>query len=53
MKRGDVLSDVALASMDLAVVYLRQGRTDEIKRLAVEMLTIFRSLHIHREAIAS
>jgi tetratricopeptide (TPR) repeat protein len=45
--------EVALASLDLAVVYLRQGRTAEIKRLAVEMLTIFRSLHIHREAIAA
>jgi tetratricopeptide (TPR) repeat protein len=45
--------EVALVSMDLAMVYIRLGRTAEIKRLAVEMLTIFRSLHIQREMIAA
>ena len=45
--------DVALVSLDLAAVYARQGRAAETKRLAEEMLPIFRSREIHREAIAA
>jgi tetratricopeptide (TPR) repeat protein len=45
--------DVALVSLDLATVYLRQGRPAEVGRLAQEMLVTFRTLGIRREAIAA
>ncbi|HZF09081.1 MAG TPA: hypothetical protein VFE33_09850 [Thermoanaerobaculia bacterium] len=45
--------DVALVSLDLAAVYLRQGRPAEVGRLADEMLVTFRALGIRREAIAA
>jgi tetratricopeptide (TPR) repeat protein len=45
--------DVALVSLDLAAVYLRQGRPAEVGRLAEEMLVTFRVLGIRREAIAA
>ena len=45
--------DAAIVSMDLALLYLRQGRTAELKTLAKEMLPIFRSQDVHREALAA
>ena len=45
--------DAALISLDLAILYARQGRTADLKRLAQEMLPIFSSLQIHREALAA
>ncbi|MGB5392159.1 MAG: zf-HC2 domain-containing protein [Thermoanaerobaculia bacterium] len=45
--------DVALVSLDLALVYLRQDRVAELKALAAEMLTIFRSLRVHQETLAA
>jgi tetratricopeptide (TPR) repeat protein len=45
--------DVALVTLDLAAVYLRQGRPSEVGRLATEMLHTFRALGIRREAIAA
>ncbi len=45
--------DAALISLDLALLYLRQGRTAETRRLAEEMLPIFQSRDIHREALAA
>lgn len=45
--------DAALVSMELAVLYSNQGRTDELKSLAREMVPIFASRHIHREALAA
>ncbi|HEY0554345.1 MAG TPA: hypothetical protein VGG20_08755 [Thermoanaerobaculia bacterium] len=45
--------DAALLSLDLATIYARQGRGPEMRRLAEEMLPIFRSRDIHREAIAA
>lgn len=45
--------NAALASLDLAKVYLQQGRTAETKRLAAEMHPIFASLEVQREAIAA
>jgi tetratricopeptide (TPR) repeat protein len=45
--------EVALASLDLAIVYHHQRRTTEMKQLAAEMLAIFCSLRIQREAIAA
>lgn len=45
--------DAALVSLYLAGVYIRQGKTAEVKRLAEEMLPVFRSRDIHREALAA
>lgn len=45
--------DAALVSLDLAVLYLGQNRTAEVKQLAAEMLPIFQSRDIHREALAA
>jgi tetratricopeptide (TPR) repeat protein len=45
--------DTALVSLELALLYAEQGRTEDLKRLAVEMVPIFASRHIHREALAA
>lgn len=45
--------DTALVSLELAKLYAEQGRTADLKRLAQEMVPIFSSLHIHREALAA
>lgn len=43
----------ASVSLELAALYLRQGRTAEIKQLAAEMVPIFESRDVHREALAA
>jgi len=45
--------DAALASLELATLLLEQGRTAETRDLAGEMLRIFESLDIRREAFAA
>jgi len=45
--------DAALASLDLAGVYVVQGRTADVRRVAEETLQIFQSYNTHREAIAA
>ena len=45
--------DAALVSLDLAALYAEQGATARLKRLAQEMLVIFHSRQIHREALAA
>lgn len=45
--------DAALVSLDLAALYAREGRTSEVKCLAEEILPIFQSCEVHREAIAA
>lgn len=45
--------DAALVSLDLAVVYAKQGNTVEMKRLAAEMVPIFESRDVHQEALAA
>ena len=45
--------DTALVSLDLASLYAEQGRMTELKRLAEEMVPIFSSREIHREALAA
>ncbi len=52
VERG-IAYDAALASLDLASVYAQQGRTGEMKALAEEMVPIFRSRDVHREATAA
>jgi transcriptional regulator with XRE-family HTH domain len=45
--------DAALASLDLAALWLKAGRTAEVKELAIEMEAIFRAKKINREALAA
>ena len=45
--------DAALACLDLAGVYVVQGRTADVRRVAEETLKIFQSYNTHREALAA
>lgn len=45
--------DAALVSLDLATLYVQEGCTAEIKRLAAEILPVFESRDVHREAMAA
>jgi len=45
--------DTAMVSLDLTLVYAKQGRVTDLKQLAEEMHTIFESKEIHREALAA
>jgi tetratricopeptide (TPR) repeat protein len=45
--------DAALVSLDLAALLAGQGRTEELKVLAAEILPVFESREVHREAMAS
>jgi transcriptional regulator with XRE-family HTH domain/tetratricopeptide (TPR) repeat protein len=45
--------DAALATLELAVVHLEQGRTREIKALARQMAPIFQAQGVHRGALAA
>src|SRR5262249_15698707 len=44
--------DTALVALELALIYAEQGRSAELKRLAAELVPIFSSQQIHREALA-
>lgn len=43
----------ALASLDLAGVWMRQGRTPEVRSLVPEMVSTFRVLGVEREALSA
>jgi transcriptional regulator with XRE-family HTH domain len=45
--------DAALASLELAVLYLEEDRTGEVKELAREMAPIFKAQGVHREVLAA
>lgn len=45
--------DAALVSLELAGIYAEQKRFLALRRLALEMLPIFQSRRIHREALAA
>jgi transcriptional regulator with XRE-family HTH domain len=45
--------DVALVSLEIAILYAGQGRTDQVKTLARHMTPIFQAHAIHREALAA
>ena len=45
--------DAALVSLELAALHLGRGEAEAVKRLAEEMLPIFRSRDVHREAMAA
>jgi hypothetical protein len=45
--------DAALVTLDLANLFLKEGRSGEVKRLAAEMVTLFLAKDIHRQAGAA
>ncbi len=45
--------DVAMVSLDLAVLYINDGRTAEVRRIAEEMVALFEAQDVHREALAA
>jgi len=45
--------DAALASLDLSISYLAEGKTAEVRELADEMVTVFRGLDVAREPLAA
>jgi tetratricopeptide (TPR) repeat protein len=45
--------DAALASLDLAMIYLERGETAELKRLAAEMIPVFESRDDQQKAMAA
>jgi tetratricopeptide (TPR) repeat protein len=45
--------DTALVSLDLAILYIQEQRTAELRRLAVEIMPIFEARDVHREALAT
>jgi len=45
--------DAAMVSLDLALLYLREGRTGEVRRVAEEMVPVFSAQDVHREATAA
>lgn len=49
----DAWYDVALVDLDLTVLYLEEGRTAEVRRLAREMLPVFTSRALHRHALSA
>jgi tetratricopeptide (TPR) repeat protein len=51
--RQGVGYDAALVSLDLALLYLAEGWTYQVKQLALEMRPIFESEDIHQEALAA
>jgi transcriptional regulator with XRE-family HTH domain len=50
---SQIAYDAALVSLEVAVFYLEEERTREVKRLAEEMLWIFKSQGVHKEALAA
>jgi tetratricopeptide (TPR) repeat protein len=45
--------DAAVVSLDLALLYTEAGKPDRVRELATEMLPVFQSREIHREAFAT
>ncbi len=45
--------DAAMVSMDLALVYVREGRTAELKLLAAEIFALLETQAVHRDALAA
>jgi len=45
--------DVAIVSLDLAGIWLRQGRISELRQLINEMVAVFRNNGIRREALGA
>jgi tetratricopeptide (TPR) repeat protein len=51
--KNRIAYDAALASLELAVLYLEEGRTAETRTLSEEMFWIFKAQGVHQEALAA
>ncbi len=49
----DLGYDAALVSLDLAILYAQEGCIPELKQLALDILPVFSSREVHREAMAA
>lgn len=49
----ELLFEVAVVSLDLAAVYLRLGQTEKLRETVLEMMPIFTSLGVDRDALAA
>lgn len=49
----DMAYDAALVSLDLAILYVQEGCIPELKQLALDILPVFSSREVHREAMAA
>jgi tetratricopeptide (TPR) repeat protein len=49
----DMGYDAALVSLDLAILYAQEGCIPELKQLALDVLPVFSSREVHREAMAA
>jgi transcriptional regulator with XRE-family HTH domain len=45
--------DAALASLEVAVLYLEEDRSVEVKRIAEEILWVFKDQRVHQQALAA
>lgn len=52
-ERRGMIYNAAVVGLDLAALWLRQGRTAEVRRLVAGMLEVFRARYVAREAIAA
>jgi tetratricopeptide (TPR) repeat protein len=50
---GELPYEAGLASLDLAILYLKEGCTAEVRQLAIRMGWIFKAKGINREALAA
>ncbi|HYO11783.1 MAG TPA: hypothetical protein VE685_01140 [Thermoanaerobaculia bacterium] len=51
--RQEMAYNAALVSLDLAALYAQEGRTGDLKLIAAELVPVFESRDIHREALAA
>lgn len=49
----DMAYDAALVSLDLSLVYLRQRKFVDLKKLSEELVLLFESRDVHREALGA
>ncbi len=52
-ERRGMIYNAAVAGLDLAALWLQQGRTAEVRQLVTGMLEVFRARYVAREAIAA
>jgi tetratricopeptide (TPR) repeat protein len=52
LERG-MAYDAALVSLDLALVYLRESKLSDLKKLAGDLVVLFESRDVHREALGA
>ncbi len=53
LEKQEIAFDEALVSLELAVLYLQQGRTGEVKALARQMAATFQQQGVERETLAA